>query len=449
MAPFFRSQPTDVRSNVNRNGNGNGRGSSGSNEMYTTLRDRVQERLLVDYNPATNDANPAEVRRNVERIFNETLLDTGFPLSRNERNDYLDQIMADILGLGPIEALLHDESVTEILVNGPRHVFVERNGILERADVRFQDNADVMRVVDRIVAPIGRRVDESSPMVDARLADGSRVNVIIPPLSLVGPCISIRKFARTAMSVDDLVKMGTFTTEMAEFLRVCVRGRMNVVVSGGTSTGKTTLLNILSSFIPDRDRIISIEDAAELQLQQTHVIRLEARPPNAEGRGQVAIRQLVINALRMRPDRIVVGEVRGGEALDMLQAMNTGHDGSLTTVHSNSARDTLHRVETMVLMAGMDLPLRAVREQIAAAFDLIVHLERLADGTRRVVQIAEVQGMEGDVVVMQDIFKYTQTGMEDGKVVGQFKPTGVRPKFMERIERKGFAVPPTMFMARR
>jgi pilus assembly protein CpaF len=304
-----------------------------------------------------------------------------------------------------------------------------------------------MRVIERIVAPIGRRVDESSPMVDARLPDGSRVNVIIPPLALKGPCISIRKFARTAMSVADLVRMGTLTSEMGEFLRLCVQGKLNVVVSGGTSTGKTTVLNILSSFIPERDRIITVEDAAELQLQQEHVVRLESRPPNAEGKGQVAIRQLVINALRMRPDRIVVGEVRGGEALDMLQ--DTGHEGSLTTVHSNSARDTLHRVETMVLMAGMELPLRAIREQIASAFDLIVHLERMADGVRRIVQISEVQGMEGDVIVMQDVFKYQQTGFQNGKVQGQFKPTGVRPKFVERLESRGFSVPPTMFAPRR
>ena len=286
-------------------------------------------------------------------------------------------------------------------------------------------------------------------MVDARLPDGSRVNVIIPPLSLKGPCISIRKFARTAMSVADLARMGTLTPEMGEFLRVCVQGKLNVVVSGGTSTGKTTVLNILSSFIPERDRIITVEDAAELQLQQEHVVRLESRPPNAEGKGQVQIRQLVINALRMRPDRIVVGEVRGGEALDMLQAMNTGHEGSLTTVHSNSARDTLHRVETMVLMAGMELPLRAIREQIASAFDLVVHLERMADGVRRIVQISEVQSMEGDVIVMQDVFKYQQTGFQNGKVVGQFKATGVRPKFMEKLESRGMSVPPTMFAPRR
>jgi pilus assembly protein CpaF len=418
-------------------------------ETYLLVRDRVQERLLTEYNPTSAQTNPADVRRAVDRIFQETLLETGLPLSRSERGEMFEQILADILGLGPLEQFLRDDSVTEILVNGPRQVFVERAGILERTDVRFGDNSDVMRVIERIVAPIGRRVDESSPMVDARLPDGSRVNVIIPPLSLKGPCISIRKFARSAMSVADLVRMGTLTAEMGDFLQLCVQGKLNVVVSGGTSTGKTTVLNILSSFIPERDRIITVEDAAELQLQQEHVVRLESRPPNAEGKGQVGIRQLVINALRMRPDRIVVGEVRGGEALDMLQAMNTGHEGSLTTVHSNSARDTLHRVETMVLMAGMELPLRAIREQIASAFDVVVHLERMADGVRRIVQIAEVQSMEGEVIVMQDVFRYQQTGFQNGKVQGQFKPTGVRPKFAERLESRGFGVPPAMFAPRR
>ena len=452
---FNRNGKTDVRPPVTPNGapqpslSPAGYQQSVYDEAYALVRDRVQDRLLTEYNMASVQTNAAEVRRAVDRIFQETLSETGMPLSRSERSEMFEQIVADILGLGPLEQFLRDDSVTEILVNGPRQVFVERAGILERTDVRFQDNADVMRVIERIVAPIGRRVDESSPMVDARLPDGSRVNVIIPPLALKGPCISIRKFARSAISVADLVRMGSLTPEMGEFLRLCVQGKLNVVVSGGTSTGKTTVLNILSSFIPERDRIITVEDAAELQLQQEHVVRLESRPPNAEGKGQVQIRQLVINALRMRPDRIVVGEVRGGEALDMLQAMNTGHEGSLTTVHSNSARDTLHRVETMVLMAGMELPLRAIREQIASAFDLVVHLERMADGVRRVVQIAEVQSMEGDVIVMQDVFKYQQTAFQNGKVIGQFKPTGVRPKFMEKLESRGMSVPPAMFAPRR
>jgi pilus assembly protein CpaF len=302
-----------------------------------------------------------------------------------------------------------------------------------------------MRVIDRIVAPLGRRVDESSPMVDARLPDGSRVNVIIPPLSLVGPCISIRKFASTAFTAEDFVRIGTLTQDMVDFVKACVRARLNIVVSGGTSTGKTTLLNILSGFLPSSDRIVTIEDAAELRLHQRHVVRLEARPPNVEGRGQITIRQLVINSLRMRPDRIVVGEVRGGEALDMLQAMNTGHDGSLTTAHSNSPRDTLHRVETMTLMAGMDLPLRAIREQIASAFDLIVHLNRLVDGSRRVVQITEVQGMEGDIIVMQDVFRYVQTGVDNGRVSGYHTATGIRPKFMDQMEKGGIRLSPAVF----
>lgn len=409
------------------------------------IRDRVQRRLLAELSPSVSTDNLDEVRRTLERIFNETLAEEPMPLSRAERSDLFEQVVADILGYGPIEPLLRNDTITEVLVNGPDQVYIERNGKLEQTEIRFRDASEVMRIIDRIVAPVGRRVDEASPMVDARLPDGSRVNVIIPPLSLIGPCISIRKFARTAYSVDDLLRFSTMTRDMADFLRACVLGRLNVVVSGGTSTGKTTLLNVLSSFLPSNERIITIEDAAELRLQQRHVISLESRPPNVEGRGQITIRQLVINALRMRPDRIVVGEVRGGEALDMLQAMNTGHDGSLTTAHANSPRDTLHRVETMVLMAGMELPLRAVREQIAAAFDLIVHLERLADGSRRITHITEVQGMEGEVIVMQDIFKFVQTGIQNGWVQGYFTATGIRPKFMDRVEIAGLYLPPTIF----
>ena len=418
-----------------------------SNGAYAAIREQLQQRLLAELNPAVSAGNTTEMRRALERIFNEVVADYDLAISRSERSVVFEQIAADILGYGPLEPLLADDTVTEIMVNGPRLVYVERNGMLEETDLTFAGADDVMRVVERIVAPIGRRVDESSPMVDARLSDGSRVNIIIPPLSLVGPCISIRKFARTAYTVDDMIRLGTMTAPMGEFLRTCVRARLNIVVSGGTSTGKTTVLNVLSSFLPNRERIITIEDAAELQLQQKHVIRLESRPPNVEGHGQITIRQLVINALRMRPDRIVVGEVRGGEALDMLQAMNTGHDGSLTTVHSNSARDTLHRVETMVLMAGMDLPLRAIREQIASAFTLVVHLERLSDGTRRIVQVAEVQGMEGDTIVMQDIFKFVQTGVTNARVEGFFTATGIRPKFTEKIERAGLSLPAEMFAA--
>ena len=420
-------------------------GRPDSNERARTIRDRVQRRLLSELSPSVLTDNVAEVRRALERIFNETMAEEDIPLSRTERSELFDQIVSAILGFGPLELLLRDESVTEVLVNGPNQVYVERNGKLEESEIRFRDVDDLIRIIDRIVAPLGRRVDESSPMVDARLPDGSRVNVIIPPLSLVGPCISIRKFARAAYGADDLIRLGTLTRDMSDFLRACVQARLNIVVSGGTSSGKTTFLNILSANIPDNERILTIEDAAELRLQQRHVIRLEARPPNVEGRGEVKIRQLVINALRMRPDRIVVGEVRGGEALDMLQAMNTGHDGSLTTAHSNSTRDTLHRVETMVLMAGMDLPLRAIREQIAAAFDLIVHLERLNDGGRKVVTISEVQGMEGDVIVMQDLFRYVQTGIRDGRVQGYFTGMGIRPKFMDKIESWGIYLSPTLF----
>jgi pilus assembly protein CpaF len=444
MLTFTRTQSPDTRLPLTRRDASRPLGSDKSS-AYAGIRERVQHRLLAELNPAVSAANHSEVRRAVERIFGEILASVDLPLSRSERNDLFEQVLADILGFGPLEPLLRDESVTEVLVNGPKQVFVERNGVLEATDLTFTDASDVMRIIERIVTPLGRRVDESSPMVDARLPDGSRVNVIIPPLSLVGPCLSIRKFSKSAFSAADLVRFGALTAEMAEFLRMCVRARLNIVVSGGTSTGKTTFLNMLSSFLPEQERILTIEDAAELRLQQRHVVSLETRPANIEGHGQVGIRQLVINALRMRPDRIVVGEVRGAEALDMLQAMNTGHDGSLTTVHSNSARDTLHRVETMVLMAGMELPLRAIREQIASAFDLVVHLERMADGARRVVQISEVQSMEGDVIVMQEIFRYVQTNVRVGRVEGHFTATGVRPKFMEKLEAAGVTAPIELF----
>jgi pilus assembly protein CpaF len=400
---------------------------------------------LAELSPAVNTKDQGEVHRALERIFTETLAQEQIPLSRSERSELYRQVVADILGYGPIEPLLQDETITEILVNGPDQVWIERNGILEETSLRFRDANDMLRIIDRIVSPLGRRVDESSPMVDARLPDGSRVNVIIPPLSLDGPCISIRKFPATAYTAQDFVQMGSVSQDMMDFLQACVLARLNIIISGGTSTGKTTLLNILSGFLPNRERIITIEDAAELRLQQRHVIRLEARPPNVEGRGQISIRQLVINALRMRPDRIVVGEVRGGEALDMLQAMNTGHDGSLTTAHSNSPRDTLRRIETMTLMAGMDLPLRAIREQIASAFDLIVHLERLADGSRKVTRISEVQDMEGEVIVMQDIFRFIESETRNGHAGGYFTGMGIRPKFMDQVEARGMTVSPAIF----
>jgi len=418
---------------------------SDNRERLAGIYDRVQRRLLAELSPTVRADNVEEVKRALTRIFEEVIAGEDVPLSRNERTELFESIVAGILGFGVLEPFLKDESVTEVLVNGPNNVYVERAGRLESTDVRFRDTEELTRIIDRIVSPLGRRVDESSPMVDARLPDGSRVNVIIPPLSLVGPCISIRKFTRAAYSMEDFVRLDSCTEDMGKFMKACVQARLNIVISGGTSTGKTTLLNILSSYLGNDERILTIEDAAELQLQQDHVVRLEARPPNVEGKGQITIRQLVINALRMRPDRIVVGEVRGGEALDMLQAMNTGHDGSLTTAHSNTPRDTLARVETMVLMAGMDLPLRAIREQIASAFDLVVHLDRLPDGARKISQITEVQGMEGDVIVMQDIFRFVHTGIKDGRVQGYFTGTGIRPKFMDKIEAYGIYLSPAMF----
>jgi pilus assembly protein CpaF len=332
-----------------------------------------------------------------------------------------------------------------LFVNGPQQVYIEREGRLEMTIVTFQNDEHVMKIIQRIIAPIGRRIDESSPMVDARLADGSRVNAIIPPLSLVGPVLTIRKFAATPFTVEDLIRFGTATPDMFEFLEACVKARLNIFVSGGTGSGKTTMLNILSSFIPDDERIVTIEDAAELQLRQEHVVTLEARPSNIEGKGAIPIRELVRNALRMRPDRIVVGECRSAEALDMLQAMNTGHDGSMSTGHANTPRDMLSRLETMVLMAGMDLPLKAIREQIASAVDLIVHQNRLKDGTRKIVNITEVQGMEGDVIVMQDIFVFEQTAVVEGKIEGRLRPTGIRPKFVEKFEVAGIHLPPNVF----
>jgi len=331
------------------------------------------------------------------------------------------------------------------MCNGPHRVYIERNGLIEQTNVQFENDAHLLRIIDRIVSPLGRRVDEASPMVDARLPSGYRVNATIPPLSLVGPVLTIRKFATTPFTAQDLIANGTLTQGLVAFVKACVEARINMVISGGTGSGKTTLLNVVSAFIPNRERIITIEDTAELQLKQEHVVRVEYRPPNVEGKGEVTIRSLVINSLRMRPDRIIVGEARGGEALDMLQAMNTGHDGSLTTIHSNSPRDTLRRIETMVLMAGMELPLRAIREQVASAIELVVHMERLRDGSRRVVQVAEVQGMEGDSVVMQDLFVFEQTGITNGRVIGKLKSTGLRPKFSERFAVNNIELPANIF----
>ena len=355
-------------------------------------------------------------------------------------------VFNEAIRLGPLEDLLADESVTEIMVNGPSRVYVERGGKLQLTDLQFLDDASVMAIIERIVSPIGRRIDESQPYVDARLADGSRVNAIIPPLSLTGPTVTIRKFAKKTLTVDDFIRFGTWTRNAAEFMKACVIMRKNIIVAGGTGSGKTTLLNLLSGFIPHGERIVTVEDAAELRLVQPHVVRLEARPPNIEGRGAVTIRDLVKNCLRMRPDRIIVGECRGGEALDMLQAMNTGHDGSLTTVHANSPRDVISRLETMVLMSGMELPSRAIREQIASAVDIVIHESRLSDGSRKVVAISEVTGLEGQQIVMQDIFSFRQTGIdENGKVTGTFRPTGAVPTFYEHLRSRGLNLDPAIF----
>jgi pilus assembly protein CpaF len=366
-------------------------------------------------------------------------------LSRNEKRELFEQIVAEILGYGPLEQYLGADGVTEIMVNGAKNVFIERSGRITRVNTTFENEEHLMRIIDRIVSPLGRRIDESSPMVDARLPDGSRVNVVIPPIALNGAILTIRIFAKVPLTVENLIDFGTVTREAVEFLKASVISKCNIIISGGTGSGKTTLLNILSGFIPEDERIITIENAAELQLRQEHVVTLESRPPNIEGRGEISIQDLVINSLRMRPDRIVVGEVRGGEALDMLQAMNTGHDGSLATGHANSPRDMLARLETMVLMAGMDLPHRAIREQIAAAIDLIVHQDRMRDGTRKITSISEIQGMEGDVITMSEIFRFEQTGLENGKVIGRLRPTGLRPKFMHKIQEAGIMLPPSIF----
>lgn len=358
----------------------------------------------------------------------------------------IQELINDVTGYGPINPLLLDSEITEVMVNGPDMVYVEKKGRIQLTDIKFSDDGQVMQVIDKIVAPLGRRIDESSPMVDARLPDGSRVNAIIPPLSLNGPVLTIRKFARVPYTVEDLIRMKTLSREMAVFLNACVKARLNIFISGGTGSGKTTTLNVLSSFIPNDERILTIEDAAELQLGQEHVVSLESRPANIEGKGQIPIRDLVVNSLRMRPDRIIVGECRGGEALDMLQAMNTGHDGSLATGHANSPRDMLARLETMVLMAGVELPVKAIRQQVVGALDLIVHQERFKDGTRRITNITEVQDMEGDVIVLQDIFSFNHVGVDDtGKILGELEATGIRPKFYEKFHEHGLNVPTSIF----
>ncbi len=409
------------------------------------IRDRVQKKLLSETEGEVSIEHLPQMRQTIEALFNQVLVDENLIYTRANRAILLEWVIADILGYGPLEPLLQDNSITEVMVNGFDEVYIERAGKIEKTNVKFENNGHVLRIIDRIVSPIGRRVDEASPMVDARLPNGYRVNATIPPLALDGPLLTIRKFSKTPYTAQDLIANGTLTPQLVAFMKACVEARVNLIISGGTGSGKTTLLNVASAFIPARERVITIEDISELQLKQEHVLRLEKRPPNVEGKGEVTIRQLVINALRMRPDRIIVGEARGGEALDMLQAMNTGHDGSMTTIHSNSPRDTLRRIETMVLMAGLELPLKAIREQVASAIDLVIHMERLRDGTRKTVQVAEVQGMEGDSVVMQDIFIFEQIGVQNGRVMGMMKPTGIRPRFSEKFLVNNIELPADIF----
>jgi pilus assembly protein CpaF len=418
---------------------------TGVNADVYHIRDRVQRKLLAETEGGVNLSHGPQMRQMIETLFNQVLAEENLLYTRSVRNRLLDWVLDDITGFGPLEPLLKDASITEVMANGHQNIYIERNGKIEKTNVVFENEAHLMRIIDRIVSPLGRRVDEASPMVDARLPNGYRVNATIPPLSLDGPLLTVRKFAQTPYTAQDLIANGSMTPPLVAFLKACVQARVNMIISGGTGSGKTTLLNVVSAFIPSHERVVTIEDTAELQLKQEHVIRVEYRPPNIEGRGEVTIRQLVINALRMRPDRIIVGEARGGEALDMLQAMNTGHDGSMTTIHSNSPRDTLRRVETMVLMAGMELPLRAIREQVASAVDLVVHMERLRDGTRKVVQVSEVQGMEGESIVMQDLFQFEQTGIMNGRVVGQLKSTGLRPKFAEKFALNNIELPANIF----
>ena len=430
------------------------RESTGGEDEYQQLKLEIHRRIVDEMDLAqqrrltSGEQDRKEVEGIIGEYCNNVLEENPFAVPRADRQDIVSDVLDEILGLGPIEPLLKDDSVTEIMINGPRHVFVERMGKLQNTAVQFQDEAHLMNIVERIVAPLGRRIDESSPLVDARLPDGSRVNIIIPPLALSGPCITIRKFARQALSIENLIGFGSLDEEMAMFLRACVKARLNIIVSGGTGSGKTTMLNVVSSFIPSDERIVTIEDAAELRLLQEHVVTLESRPANIEGKGQITIRDLVCNALRMRPDRIIVGEVRSGEALDMLQAMNTGHDGSLTTAHANSPRDVLSRLETMVLMAGMELPVRAIREQICSAVDLIVQQSRMRDGSRKITYITEVQNMEGNVIILQDLFRFEQSGIdENGKILGNFRHTGIRPRCIEKFEAGGIKLPPEMFDA--
>ena len=426
------------------------------NDVMQELKLAVHRRIVDEMTPEEQQVlvRGEEARDQIKNIIsvysNREMAESAYTLSRGERLQLVDDISNELLGLGPLEPLLQNDSITEIMVNGPRQIFIEQKGKLKLTDVHFYDNAHLMNIIERILTPLGRRVDESSPLVDARLADGSRVNIIIPPLSLVGPTVTIRKFSKKALSIQDLVNFGTLSEDMGVFLDACVKARLNILVSGGTGSGKTTTLNVLSSFIPHTDRIVTIEDAAELRLQQVHVVTLESRPANLEGHGAITIRDLVRNALRMRPDRIIVGEVRSGEALDMLQAMNTGHDGSLTTAHANTPRDVLSRLETMVLMAGMELPVRAVRTQVSSAMDLILQQSRIRDGSRKITYITEVQGMEGDTIILQDLFRYVQDRIDErGKSVGHFESMGMMPNFMDKFQMNGIELPKSFFLSGR
>lgn len=415
-------------------------------DLVLNIHREVVRELGADIKPRQTDAQNTELGAQVRRIAEGILDKDEDYFIRTDREEIIAQVMHEVFSFGPITPLLNDESVSEVMVNGPNQVYVERKGRIERTNVVFRDDKHVLTVIERIISPLGRRIDESSPMVDARLPDGSRVNAIIPPCALNGCVLTIRKFSSKLLGVEDLIRNNTLTLPMAKFLEACVKGRLNIIVSGGTGAGKTSTLNIMSSFIPASERIITIEDSAELDLHQDHVISLETRPANIDQKGEIAIRDLVKNSLRMRPDRLVVGEVRGGEALDMLQAMNTGHDGSLTTGHSNSPRDTISRLETMVLMAGLDLPVRAIREQIAAAIDVIVHQSRLQDGSRKITHVTEVLGMENDIITLQDIFVFNQTGVDErGRVQGRHLATGLMPKCIEKLDAMGIHIPPKYF----
>lgn len=432
------------------------RSTSSKTDTMQELKLAVHRRIVDEMTPDEQQVlmrgeDAREQIKNIISVYSSReLAESAYTLTRGERIQLVDDISNELLGLGPLESLLQNDTITEVMVNGPKQIFIEQKGKLKLSDVHFYDNAHLMNIIERILTPLGRRVDESSPLVDARLADGSRVNIIIPPLSLVGPVVTIRKFSKKALSINDLVGFGTLSQDMATFLDACVRARLNILVSGGTGSGKTTTLNVLSSFIPSTDRIVTIEDAAELRLQQTHVVTLESRPANLEGNGAITIRDLVRNALRMRPDRIIVGEVRSGEALDMLQAMNTGHDGSLTTAHANTPRDVLSRLETMVLMAGMELPVRAVRTQVSSAIDLIIQQSRIRDGSRKITYITEVQGMEGDTIVLQDLFRYVQDSIDErGKSVGHYESLGLMPNFMDKFQMNGVDLPKSFFTSGR